>query len=104
MDSSFYRTDLLRIGKKETDKHPKNYLEFKKVKPNKYIKQHPNEKPLDLLKYIIKTYTKEYDIVLDCFAGSGSTLVAANQLDRYFIGIEKEIEYFETIKKKLDLE
>ena len=49
--------------------------------------------PIELLEYLIKTYTNENDIVLDCFAGSETTLVASKNLNRQFIGIEKEKEY-----------
>jgi site-specific DNA-methyltransferase (adenine-specific) len=61
----------------------------------------PTQKPNALLEYIIKTYTKERDLVLDNCAGSGSTLLAARNLNRTFIGIEKEEKYFEIIKNRL---
>ena len=55
---------------------------------------HPTQKPLDILERIIKTSSKEGDIVLDCFMGTGSTGVACNNLNRKFIGIERDEEYF----------
>ena len=51
-------------------------------------KVHPSQKPVALLEYLIKTYTNENDIVLDFTMGSGSTGVAAKNLNREFIGIE----------------
>lgn len=51
-------------------------------------KTHSSEKPVDLLKEIIRNSTVEKETVLDCFAGSGNTLIAAKNLNRYFIGIE----------------
>jgi len=51
-------------------------------------KQHDCEKPIELLEYLIKNSTIENEIVLDCFAGSGSTLVAAKKNNRKYIGIE----------------
>lgn len=95
----FKRTDLERIGKGPNDKHPKNYVEFQKVKPIKRRKRHPTEKPVALLEYLVKTYTKTNDVVLDCFMGSGSTLVACHNLQRQFIGIEIDQTYFDIARQ-----
>ena len=62
----------------------------------------PTQKPVSLCEYLIKTYTSENDLVLDNCAGSGSTLVAAKNLNRQFIGIEKEEKYFNIISKRLN--
>lgn len=62
---------------------------------------HPNQKPVELLEYLIKTYTNEYDIVLDFTMGSGSTGVACQNLNRGFIGIELDTEYFKVAKKRV---
>jgi len=56
--------------------------------------QHPTQKPVDLLEWLIKTYTNEGAIVLDSCMGSGSTGVACKNVNRKFIGIETEEEYF----------
>lgn len=56
---------------------------------------HPTQKPVALLEYFIKTYTNEGDVVLDFTMGSGSTGVACKNLNRDFIGIELDKEYFE---------
>lgn len=69
---------------------PNNILEF--VKDTKRL--HPTQKPISLLEYLIQTYTNENDLILDNCAGSGSTLVAAKNLNRNFIGIEKEEVYY----------
>jgi DNA modification methylase len=66
-----------------------------------YKRLHPNEKPINLLEYIIKTYTKEQDLVLDCFAGSGTTLLASKKLNRQYIGIEKQKEYYDICLERL---
>ena len=65
---------------------------------------HPTQKPVDLLEYLIKTYTNEGDLVLDNRMGSGSTGVACKHLNRGFIGIEKEGKYFEIAKQRIELE
>lgn len=57
--------------------------------------QHPTQKPLELMKYLIKTYSNENDMVLDNTMGSGTTCLAAKELNRKFIGIEKEPKYYE---------
>jgi DNA modification methylase len=54
---------------------------------------HPTQKPLELLEYLIRTYTRPGELVLDCCAGSGSTLVAAIKTGRRFAGIELSPEY-----------
>lgn len=62
---------------------------------------HPTQKPLKLMERIITIFSNENDVVLDSFAGSGSTLVAAKNLNRKFIGIEKDIVYFNIIKTRI---
>lgn len=62
---------------------------------------HPTQKPVALFEYLIKTYTNEGDLVLDNVAGSGTTGVACQNLNRDYILIEKEPEYVEIIKQRL---
>ena len=62
---------------------------------------HSTVKPIALMEYLIKMVTKPGGIVLDPFAGSGSTLVAAKQCGFQYIGIEKEQEYIDIINKRL---
>jgi len=62
---------------------------------------HPTQKPIALMSWLIKKFTKENDLILDPFAGSGSTLVAAKRLGRRFIGIEREEEYIKIAEKRL---
>jgi site-specific DNA-methyltransferase (adenine-specific) len=56
---------------------------------------HPTQKPLELLEYLVKTYTNEGDMVLDNCMGSGTTCLGAKELSRSFIGIEKEVKYYD---------
>ena len=64
-------------------------------------KVHPTQKPVSLMEYLIRTYTKENEIVLDFTMGSGSTLVACKNTNRRFIGIEKEEKYFNIANQRL---
>ena len=65
---------------------------------------HITPKPVDLLEYIIRTSSNEGDVVLDCFAGSGSTGEACINTNRHCILIEREDKYIDIIKKRLNLE
>ena len=70
-----------------------NVLKYKPVRGNKY---HPAEKPIDLLAFLIEASSNENETVLDCFAGSCSTLLAAKKIGRKAIGIEIDKNYCET--------
>ena len=63
---------------------------------------HPTQKPIKLLEYLIKTYTKENETVLDFTMGSGSTGVACKNTNRDFVGIELEKEYFDIAKERIE--
>lgn len=63
---------------------------------------HPTQKPVELLEYLIKTYTNEDEIVLDNTMGSGSTGVACINTNRKFIGIEKDDNYFNIAKERIE--
>lgn len=72
--------------------------------PQKWRRQdqiHPTQKPVELMEYLIKTYSNEEDLILDNCAGSGSTLVAAKNLNRQFIGIEKEEQHYKICLQRL---
>lgn len=84
----------------DTTRYPNNLLEFKCV--NNYHKVHPNEKPVELLEYLIKTYTNEGDVVFDNTMGSGSTGVACINTNRSFIGIELNEKYFKIADKRIN--
>ena len=63
---------------------------------------HPTQKPVALCEYLIKTYTNEEETVLDFTMGSGTTGVACKNLNRNFIGIELDKDYFEIAKKRIE--
>lgn len=81
--------------------NPRNVLEFK-CPPRSKGYLHPTQKPVALLEYLIKTYTLENETVLDFTMGSGSTGVACKNLNRKFIGIEKDDKYFEIANKRIN--
>ena len=62
---------------------------------------HPTQKPKKVLSHLIKIFTNEEDWILDCFAGSGTTAEAANELKRNSINIEADKCYFNLMKKRL---
>ena len=63
---------------------------------------HPTEKPVDLLEYLIKTYSNPNDLILDFTMGSGSTGVACLQTNRNFIGIELDEKYYNIAKQRIN--
>ena len=80
--------------------YPKTILKF-----NSLLKQiHPTQKPLLLMEYLVRTYTNENETVLDFTMGSGSTGVAAKNLNRNFIGIEQDEKYFEIATDRISKE
>lgn len=78
--------------------YPKSILKFK----SDSAKDHPTQKPVALMEYLIKTYTNENETVLDFTMGSGSTGVAAKNLNRNFIGIELDEGYFNIAKERIE--
>lgn len=84
--------DYAVVETKGDMKFPTSVIEFSKPHPS--ICVHPTQKPVDLLEWLIKTYTNENMIVLDNTMGSGSTGVACMNTNRKFIGIELDNTYF----------
>lgn len=84
---------------KTKGKYPKTILEFSNaVRKGNF---HPAQKPVELLEYLVKTYTNENELVLDFTCGSGSTGVACLNTSRRFVGIEREEKYFDIAKERL---
>jgi site-specific DNA-methyltransferase (adenine-specific) len=82
-----------------TEKYPQSILEFYKRDKGT---THPTQKPVALFEYLIKTYTNEGDTVLDNVIGSGTTAIACINLKRNFIGIEKEHDYVEIARNRIN--
>jgi len=79
---------------------PTSVLRFPRVAAEAL--EHPTQKPVDLIAYLIKTLTNENDLVYDPFMGSGTTAKAAHQLKRNWIGSEISSEYVELANKRLE--
>ena len=79
---------------------PNDVLKFNSVTGKSCL--HPTQKPVDLLEYLINTYTNENEIVLDFTMGSGSTGVACMNTNRKFIGIELDDKYFDIAKNRIE--
>lgn len=89
-----------RKVKEYTHSYPKNILKISREHNTKTV--HPTQKPVQLLEYLIKTYTNEGEVVLDNCMGSGSTGVACINTNRRFIGIEKDAKYFDIAQKRIE--
>ena len=93
-----YGAHKSNIAESSGKRLPVTLLKFNRVERP----QHPTQKPVDLLEYLIKTYTNENDIVLNNCMGSGSTGVACIKNNRSFIGIEIDKNYFDIAKNRLE--
>lgn len=83
-------------------RHPKSVLQFNVIQSGKEYVGHPTQKPLELIRHLIKASSNKGDFILDCFMGSGTTAVACQELERDFIGIEKEQKYIYLANKRLE--
>jgi len=90
-------------GGGETDRYPRSVLKFPSDKQKSKLTGliHPTQKPLALCEYLIRTYTNEGDSVIDNVMGSGTTCLAAKNLNRSFVGIEKEEKYYNIAQKRI---
>lgn len=91
--------EYIIFASKNPQKAPYREYIFENVKR----RIHPTEKPILLMEALITDFSEKGDSILDCFCGSGSTLIAAKNLDRDFFGCEIEPEYYEIAKSRLNL-
>ena len=70
---------------------------------NKDIRIHPTQKPLKLFEMILRDYSKENNLILDCFSGSGTTAIACHNLNRRFICIERDTDYYNASLERLKI-
>lgn len=87
---------------KENEKFPQSIIRIQKEHESTVL--HPTQKPVALLRYLIRTYTNEGDVVLDNCMGSGSTCIAAIKEKRHYIGIEKDEQFFAIAQKRINIE
>jgi site-specific DNA-methyltransferase (adenine-specific) len=92
---------VIEFGENRGFHNPKNIIDIK-ADNKKENGLHPTQKPIALMKYLIKTYTNENETVLDFTMGSGTTGVAAKNLNRGFIGIELDDKYFNIAKDRIN--
>ena len=81
-------------------KYPKSILNFKRPHPP----IHPTQKPVDLIQWLIRSYSNEGDTILDNCGGSGTTAIAAIREKRHFILFEKDPIYWEKSVKRVEQE
>jgi len=82
-------------------RHPTTVLKFKN---SSHKSPHPSAKPLELLRWLVRTYSNPGDLIFDPFAGSARLAEACEQEKRYFLGIEKESQYFHAAVNRLNLQ
>jgi len=97
--SEIYGKEVKKQHYDSTERYPRSIQRISSDKQKK--SRHPTQKPLALMEYLIKTYTNEGDNVLDFTMGSGTTGVAAKNLNRDFIGIELDENYFNIAKERI---
>ena len=90
-----HKKDVVTVNK--GTRYPLSILRFSKESG-----LHPTQKPVPLMEYLIKTYTNENETILDFTMGSGSTLVAAKNLNRNAYGIENDEKYFKIAKERIN--
>ncbi len=96
--STNYNQQKLTTTVNEGTRMPRSVVKFSNANGHPY---HPTQKPVELLEYLIKTYSNEEGVVLDFCMGSGSTGVACKNLNRGFIGIELEKEYYDIAQQRI---
>ena len=97
---SNYRSTTGRIPTINTgDRHPFTIIKISNADAGTF---HPTQKPVQLMEYLIRTYTNEGNLVLDNCMGSGTTGVACKNLNRRFIGMEMNTEYFNIATKRIN--
>jgi DNA modification methylase len=82
------------------ERYPQTIVKFSTADQSNKV--HPTQKPVELMEYLIRTYTNEGNLVLDNCMGSGTTGVAAAKTGRRFIGIERDPAYFEIARKRVE--
>ena len=98
INSEVYGKPVRKTNYDSTSRYPRSVQVFSHGKQKKL---HPTQKPLELLEYILRTYSNEGDHVLDFSMGSGTTGVASINLGRRFTGMELELKYFQVSRQRI---
>ena len=101
-ESEEMSTGSVRYDNKDGKRYPRSVQYFKTSETERNGYNHPTQKPVELMEYLIKTYTNENETVLDFTMGSGSTGVACVNTFRKFIGIEMGDNYFNIASKRIE--
>ena len=99
---STYDYKHIKVVKPTGECFPHSILHFDKEHDAETF--HPTQKPVDLIRYLLRTYSNEGDIVLDNCIGSGTTAIAAIKEKRHFIGFELNQEYYDRARKRIAIE
>lgn len=94
---SNYGSYKQNLSQSDGKRLPTTVLHFNRIERP----QHPTQKPVDLLEYLIRMYSNEGDTILDFTMGSGSTGVACGRTNRNFIGVEKDEKYFQIAEERI---
>jgi DNA modification methylase len=100
--STNYGKEIMTEYGGSTLRYPKSTLEISVVNNDDPDKSHPTQKPVELMEYLIRTYTNPNDTVLDNTMGSGTTGVACLHTGRKFLGMETNEKYFQTACTRLE--
>ena len=105
-DSKFLQGEYKYFeGKNDSgQRYPRSVVYFSSDSDGKDRGLHPTQKPVALFEYLIRTYSKEGELVLDTCAGSGTTAIACLNSNRKYICIEKDVKYYNTMKERLSIE
>ena len=98
--SSCYGREERNYTYDSTDRYPVDVLQYSTGDKSKRL--HPTQKPVDLLEYLVKTYTNPGETVLDNCMGAGSTGVACMNTGREFVGMELDPEYYQIAKERIE--
>ena len=100
VNSEVYGKAIKKTHYDSTSRYPRSIQKFSTDKQT--TKLHPTQKPVSLMEWLVNTYSNEGDLVLDFAMGSGTTGLAAVNLNRSFIGIELDDGYFNTAKERIN--
>lgn len=100
VNSECYGKAFKKTNYDSTSRYPRSIQTFSSDKQKSNL--HPTQKPVSLMEWLIKTYTNEGDVVLDFAMGSGTTGVACRNLNRNFMGIELDENYFNIAKERIE--